>query len=171
MFSDIRALIGLAAVVLVVLFGVWGFKAIEDRGASRVRAELQPQVDDLARQLASVKAERDAAERDRATAEEASRGYQQELEDLQLVPVSRVPVRLCLTAPTGARLPATAAAEAAAGLDAGRPAAGSLSVAAGGDLVPGPDVGPQLRQLVREADEVSARLRGLQAYCTEEGGS
>lgn len=150
--------------VAVVLGLLWaGFSYVKGLGADEVRAELQPSIDTLTTDLASARAELELAKADRAKAQEASRGYQQELTDLRNRPVVRTPVRLCVQSVQA--VPAAADAHATGRLDATPTATGTLSGPTGGDLVPGPDIGPELRQLVREADGLSAQVRGLQAYC------
>lgn len=101
-------------------------------------------------------AERVAAlkERQQAVSEQVIRGYQDEIEALRARPIPVRTVRLCPDA-RAARVPG---AEPARTADAAGPAAGIVSGAAG------PDIGPDLYQLARDADEVAARLRALQQW-------
>lgn len=97
-----------------------------------------------------------AAERAaKVAADTASKGYQDELERLRNRPVSREPIRLCVRSP---KVPAVAAA---AGPRPPAPAGGVVSGGNGTDHQEGPDIGPDLRELARRADEVSAQLRAV----------
>ncbi len=109
------------------------------------------------------------AERDQAIADlllrteqfrdvqEASNVYQRELADLRIAAVrERIPVvRLCRAVPKAA-----AVAPAERGPDEASPGAGPLPQAGEANR----DIGPELFDLLDEADEVAAQLRALQNY-------
>jgi hypothetical protein len=118
-----------------------------------------------AERLAIVELERDQALADLSQerlnvveAQEASRGYQSELQDLRVAATrERIPVvRLCKSAPQ-AREPLPAAG---AGPDAAAAPSGPLPQE---DEVHR-DLGPELFELADRADELSAQVRGLQEY-------
>ena len=136
-----------AGVAVVVLIGL-GWKANDWRNdAARLRLELRAAENRLEIHRAAIKAARDA-----------SRDYQDEIEKLRNRPVPRSPVRLCVN-------PAVPASGNAGSPES--PADGILPEQAGGNTEAGPDIGPELRALAREADEVSAALRALQAIKPE----
>jgi hypothetical protein len=100
-----------------------------------------------------------------AQAEAASavivKGYEDELESLRNRPVRTRTVRLCPEATDGdVRVPPASGPADGAGAPAGE-----LHGAAG------PDIGPDLYQLARDADELAARLRALQGWNEALAGS
>ena len=84
----------------------------------------------------------------------AVESYEAELAALRARPAVRRVVRLCAD-PGPDHMPGTSPAP---GADGASPAAGLVHGPAGRDL------GPDLYDLARDADEVAARLRALQAY-------
>lgn len=74
------------------------------------------------------------------------------------------PVRLCIN-------PAPAGASAGTGSEGARTAAaaGLVPATVGGDPLQGPDVGPDVRALMLEAERVAAVARAAQAYAIEVG--
>lgn len=122
-------------------------------------------------QLAAVKLERDQALADltqeRANiveVQEASRAYQSELATLRAAAAAARPVsvvRLCRVPANPEPRPVSAAEsrpDDAGAAERGIPQEG------GGAYQAGPDIGPDLFELFDRADELSAQVRGLQAY-------
>lgn len=149
-------LYGVLAMALVVLLALAA--AVWKVNAWRVAAE------DRDRAIA----ERDQAIEDRdfyitawREAQEASRDYQTELADLRVATTrERLPVvRLCREPAKAEHRPLPAAGP---GLDDAGAAARDVPPADA--LPPGRDLGPELFALADRADELSAQVRGLQAY-------
>jgi hypothetical protein len=164
---DSVRLIGLAVATAVAIGGVaWGYQHVKGIGDAEARAELQPKLDAAVVKLANAEVRLAEAEADRTKAEGASRGYQDELAAIRDAPVRRDPVRLCVQSSPRAATGA-AQAPATAGLSGSATATGLVSGGTGEDSVSGPDIGPELRALLRRADEVSGQARGLQSYCTD----
>lgn len=155
-----------AAFLLAGLLLLSAYHEVRGQGESRARAELEPLIADLTVERDVAQAALALAEHDRRKAEDASRAYITEIESFSRLPVARGPVRVCVE-PQQRPIRPLAATAAARSAGTATPA-GSLSVDAGGNSVPGPDIGPDLRALAGEADRVSARLRALQTYCTDE---
>lgn len=111
-------------------------------------------------QLAEAVMFLDQYEKDIRTVLEASHGYQEELAALRTAAIAeRLPVvRVCK--PAGkAKQPVSAPVSRP---DAAGPASGVLPPAA--EVQAGPDIGPGLFADADRADELSAQVRGLQAY-------
>lgn len=93
-------------------------------------------------------------------AQDASQSHLDELATLRARPVPTAPVRLCRESRPGVSSTApstTGIPEAAAGT-------GLLQPERRRDSEPGPDIGPELRALWREADELLALCRGAQRF-------
>lgn len=115
------------------------------------REEIRPQVERLEAELRTERATR-------IRAEMASSAYASELAVLASRPVRSTPVRLC-------RQPAAVPARSAPkGADGAAPTAGSDAGSAGANLEQGPDIGPELRELVAQCDAQNAKLRALQQW-------
>ena len=87
-----------------------------------------------------------------AKSKEVVDGYERELADVRGRPVPVRTVRLC---PDRGNVP---------GARPARPADGPGAPAADVPEAPGRDLGPDLYQLARDADEIAARLRALQEW-------
>lgn len=118
--------------------------------------------------LAVVELERDQALADLSLrdtqyleAQEASNGYQSELQALRVTASrARVPIaRLC---PRPAAADRRSISSAGTGSDAAPAAAGGVPTE--DEVRRGRDIGPELFELADRADELSAQVRGLQAY-------
>lgn len=137
----------LAAIVALIAIS-WGVHTLREQG----RDELRPQVQQLTAALAAERA-------NRKRAEEASNAYQSELASVRARPRSTSPVRLCVAAPS-----VPGAGYTARGSDGSASRAGGDAGSAGADFAQGADIGPDLRALALEADELNARLRALQKW-------
>ena len=115
------------------------------------REEIRPQVERLEAELRTERA-------NRIRAEVASTAYASELAALASRPARSTPVRLCREP---AAVPASSAAQRA---DGAAPAAGSSAGSAGANFEPGPDIGPDLRELAAQCDAQNAKLRALQKW-------
>lgn len=166
MIDSARLIVALVATAIVLALGGWAYFHVKGIGADEVRSELQPKIDTLTIERDNAKTKLAEAEADRTKAEKASSDYQTELAGLRDAPVRRDPVRLCIQ-PAPRPVTRAPGPPAAAGLDGAATVTGLVSGGTGADLVPGPDLGPRLRALLRRADEVSGQARGLQAYCTD----
>lgn len=141
----------LGAVVMLAVLAILGF-AIWKVYTWREDALRLPIVQ---QELAQTRADLLEQQRLAAVANEASNGYQQELQALRARRVPARVVRLCSAADQG--LPVSAGA--------GRPdgaAAGTGGSEA--EARPGRDVGPELYAIADDCDAVAAQLRGLQAW-------
>ena len=118
----------------------------------------------------AAEAERDAAraERDQAieglvagvqAVNQASEGYQRELQEIRDRPVSAEPVRLCKPA----RVQAAASDTADTRPGGTTSAAGLVRAGDGANHPEGPDIGPDLRAFAKRCEVESAKVRGLQA--------
>ena len=115
------------------------------------REEIRPQVERLEAELRTERA-------NRIRAEVASTAYASELAALASRPARSTPVRLCREP---AAVPANSAAQ---GTDGAAPTTGSSAGSAGANLEPGPDIGPELRELAAQCDAQNAKLRALQKW-------
>lgn len=115
------------------------------------RKELRPVVERLESELAAERALR-------LRNEETLNAYQKELDALRNRPRPASPVRLCIPPPVSKPPKSTGSTDGPSsqnGSDAGQ---------AGGGVVPGPDIGPELRQLAFDCDAENAKLRALQNW-------
>jgi len=131
------------------LLAVYAVHTFREQG----REEIRPQVERLEAELRAERA-------NRIRAEVASNAYASELAALARRPTRTVPVRLCrepAAVPAGNAAEGTVGAYSAAGSDAG---------SAGTNFEQGPDIGPELRELVAQCDVQNARLRALQRWAT-----
>ena len=142
---------GMAAVVLLWMLMLVRHWHADSLTLPRVVAQAKSDAAKAAQVLESTKAAYRAAQA-------ASEGYQRELQVIASRPVPTTPVRLCRAASS-----VRPASPATGGPSPVVPAAGVLPAEAGGDIESGPDIGPALRALLREADEVSARGRAIQS--------
>lgn len=146
-------LIGYGVAVAAVLALGWRVHAWREayKALPEVEAQLSAEV---ACEDGSQCASRQAALQAAAEAKSAEvvNGYEAELAALRARPVRVRTVRLCADPGDVQGAGATGAADGAG------PGAGELHGAAG------PDIGPDLYGLAREADEVAARLRALQEW-------
>ncbi len=148
-------LVGYGAAAVAI--GVLGWRVHAWHAAYKALPEAQAALAaEQACAVGSKCAERVAAlvARQAAASEQAVRGYEDEIRTLRDRPVAVRTVRLCRPADPGDVRDAAATGPA----DGAGPAAGVVSGAAG------PDIGPDLYRLARDADEVAARLRALQAW-------
>ena len=145
--------LGLLAVALSVL----AFAGYKVHGWHQDSQRLSAVQAEAAAQVAQAKAAMAEQQKRFSEAQRASEGYQHELSEIRARPVDRSPIRLCLNRP---RVPGPDAAT--GGSSPALPAAGVLPEQAGGDPVAGPDIGADLRDLAREADEVAAKGRAIQ---------
>ena len=159
--SYVRAIAALCALAACIAIGLGANAHVKRIGADEARAELAPRLDALTIERDRLDRELRQARADLKANEDASRAYQTELAALRDRPVRRDPVRLCVERP-GRSSPIEAAAP---GLAGGSAAAGLVHDAAGSDLVPGPDIGPDLRALAGRADRLSAQLRAVIDRC------
>ena len=140
---------GLKISALILLGGAVafaGWKANDWRAdAARLRTELAAAETRLANAQIAMRA-----------AQSASEDYQNELEAIRSRPVSTSPVRLCINP----RVPARGRAQ--PGSDAGPAPAGVVSSGDGPDLEEGPDIRPDLNELMRKVEQEMAKLRALQ---------
>lgn len=95
-------------------------------------------------------------ERRYAESQQASEGYQNELQTIRNRPISVSPVRLCKQSSVPKAGPAPS------GSGSTIPRAEPLPEPVGSDPEPGPDIGPSLRELAKRCDEVSAQGRAIQ---------
>ena len=158
----IRLIIGAAIACALLAIAIGGYAAIKEHGAREVRDELEPRMKVLAAERNAAQAALVRAEREAQLNEESSNAYQQELGRLRDRPHNTGPVRLC----RDARVPGLDGA-AASGSQATAAAGGVVQLATGTDLgvVPGPDIGPELRGLAKRADELSAQTRAVLQRC------
>lgn len=157
MLSYLR--IGGAVVAALLLAGAF----VSVRGAYKAKAELA----DTRQELKEARSQNAALNRAIATSQRLQVNYEKELSTLRTGAVRPAPVvRLCRAAPETA--PARAAP---APGDSGTAApSGPLRTAdAGGDPA-GPDIGPALIAIARDADALLARCRLAQAYSLEVAG-
>lgn len=156
--------LAVCTLIVAAIFGA-GAKVGSSLTATRYEAREAKQAREYQSALAHA---REAERRSYEKAQEVSRDYQTELARLRDRPVSRVPARLCVSAPAPGRVPA--AGTAPGGPSAAVPAGGVVQSADGTDtgVRAGPDIGPALRGLARRADEVSAQGRAVQAKASGE---
>ncbi len=119
--------------------------------SKRGREEIRPQVERLEAELRTERV-------NRIRAEMASSAYASELASLARRPVRNTPVRLCREP---AAVPAGSAAQ---GADGAASTTGSSAGSAGTNIEPGPDIGPELRELAAQCDAQNAKLRALQKW-------
>ncbi len=138
------------AVLSVIGGGYWVANTLIERGRNEVRPELERALKEL-----------DRAEREWKRAEAATYEYQTELATLRSRPRGGGPVRLCVS-------PAEMRADATTTTTNDRTSSTwELPRQDGADHQAGPDIGPELRELALQCDEVSARLRALQKWAIE----
>lgn len=117
----------------------------------------------LEQQIAQANTTIETERRLKTEADAASKGYQDELENLRAARAAapvRV-VRLCVN-PT---VPADSGGAAAQpGPDGATAPGGELSEGTGSNTGQGPDIGTDLAALADRADQLSAQIRGLQDY-------
>lgn len=150
---------GLLAAAVAVAALLW---IVNDWRTDAARVPILEQR--LADQRATLIEER----RMKKEANAASEGYQDEIENLRVTRATApaFPVRLC-------RKPAAAGLQlhpAEPGPDGAGPAVGMVSGGGRADLEQGPDIGPELRDLLYRADQVSAQARGLQDDARRKAG-
>jgi hypothetical protein len=148
-------LVGYAVAVLAILALGWRISVWRDayKALPEAKAALEAEVACLA---PSKCAERVAAlqARQAVISETVVRGYEDEIKSLRDRPVTVRTVRLCPDSRAGG----VSGSNPAAGTDGASPTAGELHGSAQ------PDIGPDLYQLARDADEIAARLRALQGW-------
>jgi hypothetical protein len=149
------AALGLAVLIWVTLDRAWSDLPKARRALETAQVALDAEV---ACKVPSQCAARQAAlvERQKIVSENVVQGYENELKSLRDRPISVRTVRLCPDARAG-------------GVPGSRPASGPDGRAAAPDVLHGqadqnPDIGPDLYRLAADADEVAARLRGLQGW-------
>lgn len=156
MLTGWRVYLAIGALVALVSGVLWaGGTVLHWRSLAGQVPALTHERDDARAETTAVRRE---AEAERIRADQAVRGYVDEVESLrrrQRAPAQ--PVRLCReSAPAGV----PAAGRSAVDADAAAAAAGVVPGPAGG----GPDIGPALRAIADDADEVVARCRALQQW-------
>jgi hypothetical protein len=164
--DSLRLIIFAVATAVLIGLGAWAYQHVKGIGDAEARAELQPKIDALTIERNNALTRLAEVEADRAKAEKASRDYQTELAGLRDAPVRHDPVRLCVE-PAARPVARAPQAPAATRLNGSAAAAGVVPDGARADLVPGPDIGPELRALLLRADEVTSQARGLQSYCAD----
>ncbi len=151
----VKLAIGAAVLGLLLWFGSavksWRHDALLLPAAQAATVQVQTDFNDYRRNMA----------KEVTRLATVSQGYSNELTTLRNDRARPVTLRVCggTAAPAAAVHPASAA-----GVDAAVTAAGLVPGAATGDRAEGVDVGPELEQLARDADAVTALARGLQAY-------
>jgi hypothetical protein len=104
-------------------------------------------------ELGAVRQEMVELKAAQAASQEASEGYQNELEAIRKRRPASGPVRLCIKPDVPAP---------ASGSGAGSAAPGVVSGGDGTDHQEGPDIAAELAELARRADEVNAQARAIQ---------
>lgn len=133
----------------LLLLGYWIGHTLIERG----RDEFRPVVERLQFELDNERATRKRNE-------EAIDGYLAELEVIRKRPRPSNPVRLCVT-------PAPQANGTSSATDGATASTGSSAGEVREDLVAGPDIGPELRELAFQCDAENAKLRALQGWVKE----
>lgn len=157
MFPTLSPLAYLKLGMSVLILGILGFAGWKVHGWHQDSLRVATVETQAARDVAQARQALEQTKAAYAASQKASENYQHELSAIRNRPVDARPVRLCRAAPA-----VPGAGPVAGGSGEAVPATGVLSGPAGGDLEAGPDIGPELRELARQADEVSAQGRALQ---------
>lgn len=140
----------LLAVLGLIGGAYWVGSSLIERG----RNEIRPQLEQALKEL-------DRAQREWKKAEDATYAYQSELSALRNRPRNTNPVRLCVS-PAEVRPDATTTRT-----NDRTSSTWEFPRQDGTDYQAGADIGPELRGLALQCDEVSAQLRALQLWARE----